>query len=289
MPAPTRSFDLGRRPKQSPAQRKELTMVSTRKTRALAHACVVSASLPSAVHAFTFGGVDVPPPSQHSASLSSTVILSSSAGADMDAAMPRSSKLSDKQVFLNSLDDPVSTLNPATRDRTALLNKLATSTTSSPSREKPGSWEGFGPVAEGKWRVIYAPHMTTMANLAGGQFQVEYDLNEDGTMESHARYSFPIVGEGYLSVSGTYGSVDDTTCRVDFDEAWVKQLHEDTSDEPYASIDDVPESLAKTIIRRLGRLFFFDGVSVFPVSFLDDDLIVFDFELLGTRITARKM
>ena len=260
-------------------------MVSNRKTRALAHACVVSASLPSAVHAFTFGGVDVSPPSQHSASLSSTIILSSSAGADMDAAVPRSSKLSDKQVFLDSLDDPVSTLNPATKDRTALLNKLA----SSPSREKPGSWEGFGPVAKGKWRVIYAPHMTTMANLAAGQFQVEYDLNEDGTMESHARYSFPIVGEGYLSVSGTYGSVDDTTCRVDFDEAWVKQLHEGTADEPYASIDDVPESLAKTIIRRLGRLFFFDGVSVFPVSFLDDDLIVFDFELLGTRITARKI
>ena len=131
--------------------------------------------------------------------------------------------------------------------------------------------------------------MTTMANLAGGQFQVEYNLNKDGTMESHARYSFPIVGEGYLSVSGTYGSVDDTTCRVYFDEAWVKQLEESTTDEPYASIDDVPESLAKTIIRRLGRTFFFDAVSVFPVSFLDDDLIVFDFELLGTRITARKM
>ena len=268
-------------------------MVSTRRTRVLTQACVVLASLPSAVHAFTVGGVDVPPPSQHSSSLllpSSTVILSSSAGADMDAAAPRSSKLSDKEVFLNSLGDPVFTLNPATKDRTALLNKLATSSsTSSPPREKPGSWEGFGPVAKGKWRVIYAPHMTTMANLAGGQFQVEYDLNEDGTMESHARYSFPIVGEGYLSVSGTYGSVDDTTCRVDFDEAWVKQLHEGSVDEPYASIDDVPESLAKTIIRRLGRAFFFDGVSVFPVSFLDDDLIVFDFELLGTRITARKM
>ena len=120
---------------------------------------------------------------------------------------------------------------------------------------------------------------------------MRYDLHQDGTMDSHARYSFPIVGEGYLSVSGTYGSVDDTTCRVDFDEAWIRQLDKDegTIDEPYATIEDVPESLAKTIIRRLGRAFFFDGVSVFPVSFLDNDLIVFDFELLGTRITARKM
>lgn len=265
-------------------------MVSVREIRALAHACAISASLSSAAHAFTFGGGDAHPPfSQHS-SLSSTVIVSSSASADMNVAVTRASKLSDKDVFLNSLDDPIATLNQATKERTALLNQLASSSTSSsPSREKPGSWEGFGPVAEGRWRVIYAPHMTTMANLAGGQFQVEYDLNEDGTMESHARYSFPIVGEGYLSVSGTYGSVDDTTCRVDFNEAWVKQLHKGTTDGPYASIDDVPESVAKTIIRRLGRAFFFDGVSVFPVSFLDDDLIVFDFELLGTRITARKI
>lgn len=258
-------------------------MVSARKTRALAQVCVISAFLPSAVRAFT-----APSPQQQS--LPSTLIVSSSSSANVDAdvAMPRASRISNKEMFLNALDDPVATLNTATKERTALLNKLASSSTEE-SKQKPGSWEGFGSVAPGRWRVVYAPHMTTMANLAGGQFQVEYDLNEDGTMESHARYSFPIVGEGYLSVSGTYGSVDDTTCRVDFDEAWIRQLGADAIDEPYASIDDVPESFAKTIIRRLGRTFFFDAVSVFPVSFLDDDLIVFDFELLGTRITARKM
>ena len=267
-------------------------MVSTHKMHALTHSYVFLASFSPAVHAFTFGNLDVAshPPSLSS---SSTLVAASSPSADagVDVAVPRACRLSDKELFLNSLDDPTSTLNEATKERTALVNKLTSSSTSSPSRDKPGSWEGFGPVAPGRWSVIYAPHMTTMANLAGGQFQVRYDLHQDGTMDSHARYSFPIVGEGYLSVSGTYGSVDDTTCRVDFDEAWIRQLDKDegTIDEPYATIEDVPESLAKTIIRRLGRAFFFDGVSVFPVSFLDNDLIVFDFELLGTRITARKM
>lgn len=261
---------------------------------AFTHACVFLGSLSPGVHAFTFGNVDVPshPPPISRPSLSSATLVASSpsADADVDVAVPRASRLSDKEIFLNSLDDPISTLNGATTERTALLNKLATSNTS-PSRDKPGSWEGFGSVAPGRWRVIYAPHMTTMANLAGVQFQVQYDLYKDGTMDSHARYSFPIVGEGYLSVSGTYGSVDDTTCRVDFDEAWVRQVNkgEGGADVPYATIDDVPDSLAKTIIRQLGRTFFIDGVSVFPVSFLDDNLIVFDFELLGTRITARKM
>ena len=39
----------------------------------------------------------------------------------------------------------------------------------------------------------------------------------------------------------------------------------------------------------LGRFFFVDSVSVFPVAYLDADTIVFDFELLGTRICARKV
>ena len=229
--------------------------------------------------------------------------------------IPPAGRLNDKDVFLNSLDD-LSTLNQATKERSSLLNNLIENksivgssdelgnnrqekeTSAAKSIDKPGSLSSFSPVAPGSWRVVYAPHMTTMANLAGGSFQVEYDLNKDGTMESHAKYDFPIVGRGYLSVSGTYSSVDDTHCRVNFDEAWVRSIGDgsgtgtennvDTS-RPYSTIDDVPDSIGKTIIRKLGRLFFFDAVSVFPVSFLDDNLIVFDFELLGTRITAMKV
>jgi len=153
---------------------------------------------------------------------------------------------------------------------------------------------------------VYAPHMTTMARLAGGgEFRVSYLLNADGTMESYARLDFPwlrLAGFNcvYLSVSGTYGSVDDNICRVDFDKAWVRTIQQSTAtnppqndnnedDGPYPSLSSVPDSLVKTMITKLGKLFFVDGVSVFPVSFLDDDLIVFDFELLGTRICARKV
>lgn len=80
-------------------------------------------------------------------------------------------------------------------------------------------------------------------------------------------------------------------CRVDFDEAWIKEVatEGDVKDEPYQLISDVPDSFFKSAISSIGRLFFIKEFSVFPVSFLDNDFIVFDFELLGTRICAHKV
>lgn len=212
-----------------------------------------------------------------------------------------------KKLFLESLDR-LDTLNLASSGRTDLLNKMITekvldgisngSGTSAeilPTRslDKPGLASTFGSVAQGTWKVIYAPHMTTMAGIARGSFDVQYTMDGDGNMVSHARYSFPVVGEGYLSVSGTYGSVNEDVCRVDFDKVWFKSLtgsdNNRNDDEPYQALEDVPAGPIKDLINKIGNLFFIDGVSVFPVSFLDSELIVFDFELLGTRICAKKI
>lgn len=211
---------------------------------------------------------------------------------------------SDKQDFLDSLDRKDS-LNQATKERSALMQKMIdnkldipannwneekfTQSSVSASLERPGLRESFNTVAEGNWKVIYAPHMTTIAGLFGGKFDVQYTLHPSEKMESHARYDFPVVGEGFLSVSGTYGSVDENVSRVDFDKAWIKPLsQEKDEDKPYQSLDDVPNGLLKDTINAIGQTFFIDQVSVFPISFLDDDLIIFDFRLLGTRICAMK-
>jgi len=58
---------------------------------------------------------------------------------------------------------------------------------------------------------------------------------------------------------------------------------------PYSDIANVPDSISKSLIRNIGRSFFIESFAVFPVSYLDDDLIVFDFELLETRKCARKV
>ncbi|CAB9530431.1 expressed unknown protein [Seminavis robusta] len=197
-----------------------------------------------------------------------------------------------KLTFLQSLET-LDTMNAATKERTQMVRDM---TNDNPTSQ-PGSKEGFQPFAAGLWSVIYAPHITTMSKLVGRGFTpVWYDLKQDGTMISHARFDvkLPLLPEksGWLSVSGTYGTQDDNrVCRVDFDKAWIKwnDDNNNTEDAPYPTLEDVAPSLEKTIIQTLGKWLFIDSFSVFPVSYLDDDLIVFDFELLGTRICARKI
>ena len=212
----------------------------------------------------------------------------------------------DKRVFFESLDRD-DTLNQASKERTTLLNKMVEDKVitedlktipgniigkegeSTLSLKNPGLVNTFDMVASGTWKVVYAPHMTTIAGLFGGNFDVQYTLNKDGTMVSHARYDFPIINSGYLSVSGSYGSIDENVSRVDFENAWVKPLIGDNiEDIPYDSLDAVPDSFVKDIVNSIGKVMFIDAFAIFPVSFLDDDTIVFDFELLGTRICAKK-
>jgi hypothetical protein len=189
-----------------------------------------------------------------------------------------------KMVLLENLDRPAS-LNTPSLERTALLKAL----TAENPMESPGSTKSFAPVAAGTWSVVYAPHIYT---LGQGNFNpILYDLRPDGTMFSHVHFNIPLVGKtGWLSVSGTYRSQDENRAsRVDFDKTWIKWNNDDNGDKPYPTLDAVPASMEKTIVQAVGSLLFVDGVSVFPVSYLDEDTIVFDFELLGTRICARKI
>ncbi len=207
-----------------------------------------------------------------------------------------------KEKFLKSLDR-VDSLNEATKERTKMVqemidnkmivsveqwmedNEVIQSSDSCKSLEKPGLRETFDSVAQGNWKVLYAPHMTTIGNLFGGGFDVQYILHPQGRIESHAKYNFPLIGNGFLSVSGTYDSAGENICRVDFDKVWIRIGN---FDEPYASLDKVPGGMMKDFINAVGKAFFIEQVSVFPISFLDDNFIVFDFPLLGTRICAMK-
>lgn len=211
--------------------------------------------------------------------------------------------------FLDSLDH-YDTLNIASKKRTQFLNRVMESKEETDvknllkkqkknndlSVRNPGLWESMQPVAAGNWKVIYAPHMSTIASLAGGgDLNVQYLLNGDGTLQSHARFSnfWWIPGSPktlYLSVSGTFGSVSEKICKVEWDRAWVRVVDDaNQNNEPYANFEDVPDSIMKETISRIGNSFFIKAVSTFPISFLSNKMIVFDFELLGTRICALKI
>lgn len=185
-------------------------------------------------------------------------------------------KISNKQAFLDALDT-WNGINAATPERTALVQTLVRDNPT-PS---PGAQTSFQPIAPGTWIVVYAPHITTMARVLGQFDPILYQMHVDGTMTSHVRWT-----SCWLSVSGTYATRDnDQVCRVNFDQAWVKW----NADEPYPTLQDVPSSWWKSVVQTVGKWGFVEGFSVFPVAYLDDDLIVFDFELLGTRICARKI
>lgn len=191
-----------------------------------------------------------------------------------------------KDTFLESLtyDD---TLNEGTKERTGLLNNMIASKLevtikdvlkndsqkeTALSATNPASLPSILPIAPGIWKVVYAPHMTTIAKLAGGlDLDVEYIMHADQTIESHAKFSaLPGIKSIYLSVSGKYDSVSDTVCSVQWDEAWVKVISNGNNEDdvPYAHIQDVPDSLLKTAITNAGKLLFIEPFSVFPVSFL---------------------
>lgn len=165
-----------------------------------------------------------------------------------------------------------------------------------------------------------------LCSILGGIYQlVEHTVQ---VSQCHVCFSFShniplnncflsiIKSHLYVINYNTRFKVNESVCRVDFDEAWIRTFGDDSSFEqgPFPDITSVPNSPVKSFIRNVGRVsfapalfylchlffiapflthliiqsFFIEPFAVFPVSYLDNDIIVFDFELLGTRICARK-
>lgn len=191
-----------------------------------------------------------------------------------------SSLAAGKQQLLDSLSTS-SELNDADSARTQLLENLcrlgeecSTNIRSIPTRDS-------------EWRVVYAPHMSAMGRLLRARFApVIYQFDDTNGITSHARVQLPFLPPYWLSVSGTFSMVSESTCRVDFTNTWMKQVNGAGDDAPYETLNAVSEGFSKSFVNALGKFLFIEQVAVFPVLFLDDDCVVFDFELLGTRICA---
>mmetsp|Transcript_32849 Transcript_32849/g.49563 ORF Transcript_32849/g.49563 Transcript_32849/m.49563 type:complete len:259 (+) Transcript_32849:110-886(+) len=217
-----------------------------------------------------------------------------------------------KADFLTSLDN-LATLNEGTETRTDLLNRMISnkvlveadeikkirdrSGKNDESISRPASLSSMLPVAPGTWKVVYAPHISTIVKLVGGgKLDVEYILHSNQKIQSHAKFaSFPWmlgIKSIFLSVNGTYDSMSDSDCVVEWKEAWIKIIDnncDDEEDKPFATFSEVPDSVWKDAINDIGQFLFIKPFSLFPVSFLSPDLTVFDFDLFGTRICARKI
>ena len=145
---------------------------------------------------------------------------------------------------------------------------------------RPGSAAAIAPVAPGRWRVAFAPHIAKLSSLAGTRFDpILYNLARDGSIVSNVRYSTLGGFKGWLSTSGSFGSRDDATSFVEWDDAWWQPGDAEAPGGP-------DEGFAAPVVSALGRLGFVNAFANFPVRYLDADLCVFVFPLSNTRIVA---
>jgi hypothetical protein len=151
--------------------------------------------------------------------------------------------------------------------------------------QSPGLQKQHEKVATGLWRVTHAPHIRNLLQpLLLTDFDVYYQLDK-GKMYSFVKFvfrPFPKI-RGHLCTYGSYGEVDENTSTIEWDSVWL-----DFDDKP-SKVRETERHVLAGPIQAIGKTAFVKGVSVFPVSYLSDSLIIFTFKLLGTRIVASKL
>jgi hypothetical protein len=136
---------------------------------------------------------------------------------------------------------------------------------------------------DGQWKVIYAPHIRALSAVLLVDFEVYYKFAPFNKLLSNVRYSSKIFGSGHLSTSGSYSITQEQVCKISWTRIWW-----DFCDSPSLE-NDTKKHILPGLIQAIGRAAFVEGVSVFPVEYIDPDLCVFLFKLTGTRICARKL
>mmetsp|Transcript_56630 Transcript_56630/g.132631 ORF Transcript_56630/g.132631 Transcript_56630/m.132631 type:complete len:310 (-) Transcript_56630:60-989(-) len=157
-----------------------------------------------------------------------------------------------------------------------------------PTRD-PGDWKDddkTARLATGTWEVAYAPHIATLQKLGTMDFgPIRYILGasspNERTIVSNVQYKSPLFGQGWFNAAGSYSSLTSDKVRIEFDTFWW--------DRDSAAPSPPPSSPPRTLVQTLGKAGFIPAFSRFPVRYLDGTTCVFEFELTGTSILARKL
>ncbi|CAN0029309.1 unnamed protein product [Scytosiphon promiscuus] len=166
--------------------------------------------------------------------------------------------------------------------------------------EDLGSWRG-------KWEICYAPHIETLGKVILMNFpSVEYNfVSGDGRMVSHSRYESKVFGSGWFNADGRVVLVPPSASdgagegrrdvvKVIFERFWWDRNAEErpTETPPGAAEGETDAggvSALDWFVQAAGKAMFFDGLSVFPVLYLDDDFCIFKFEAAGTVVASSRV
>ena len=126
----------------------------------------------------------------------------------------------------------------------------------------------FASVA-GTWRVVHAPHIDTLSQLALTTFDpIEYVIAADGSITSNVRYSSKLVGSGWLCTDGTIENVvgeSTPMVKIVWENIWWAPTEAATPPASPAA-DGV---LLPDLIQAIGHVGFIEPLSVFPVRMID--------------------
>lgn len=145
-------------------------------------------------------------------------------------------------------------------------------------------------LGQGTWEVFTAPHISRMSSILGTKFQpIRYCLFGE-RITSNVKYSHPMFGSGWLSAAGTMSRKYDDSVEINFHQFWIDGPETLRVDIPSTTLSSPGGGLdIDSVISTLGRSAFFPQLAIFPILYLDEDMCVFEFPVLSSKIGVRKI
>jgi hypothetical protein len=162
------------------------------------------------------------------------------------------------------------------------LNKLVTELESMNPTDSPGVAKNFEKYASGSWNVVYAPHIRTLEKVLSTNFDVSYSLDGKGNMESNVKFENKII-RGWLNAQGRYYSKGNDEVSIKWNNLWANIGSEGPS-----NAEETKEHFLPSLVQSLGKFAFIEPISRFPVSFLSNELCIFEFPAFGSKIVTAK-
>lgn len=194
-----------------------------------------------------------------------------------------------KLDFLGSLTNAYD-LNPTNAASASFLSSLVEQATpESITRDMVESFEQLG---TGKWRIVYVDDFSTsfgFGSLVGDLNAGEAEVGNDGIIESTIQCSNPTPYQ--LSLNGSFGTARNNMI-IKVSNAQSSLIPNDIINAgPLGSLKGISGSITQSVLEKNWERIF-AGVVIIDLAFIDDNLVVFDLDLLarvkGKRICARK-
>jgi len=193
-----------------------------------------------------------------------------------------------KLDFIGSLDNAYD-LNPQNPASTSFLGNLVEQAT--PETISRQMVESFEQLSAGKWRIVYVQDFSTsfgFGSLFGDISAGEVDIGYDGSIISNIQCSNPSSYE--LTFEGTFGTARNNML-IKVNNIQPKKVQREMNGGLLSELNGRTLSIRRSILEKNWQTIF-SGVLIVDLSFIDDNLAIFDIDFLarmkGRRICARK-